>query len=79
MLSSVNTGHMTSKHEIFYKGNNCRRADHVTAERIHVAELTAHAFNVHRATNYLLILGISAVLIEQFVARFPSNLRKAPL
>jgi hypothetical protein len=69
---------MTSEHKTFYEGNNCRRTDHVTAERISVAELTAHAFNLERAKNYLLILGVAVVLVEEFAARFPSNLRKAP-
>lgn len=54
-----------------------RRFDRATAERVDLAALTARAFDLHAATNYLRLSGVQAHLIESFAARYPQGLRAA--
>jgi hypothetical protein len=52
-----------------------RRTDRQTAERVDLAVLTARAFDLHSATNYLRLSGIPGHLIESFAERYPNALR----
>lgn len=52
-----------------------RRADRATAERVDLAALTARAFDLHAATNYLRLSGVHSDLIDSFAARYPQGLR----
>jgi hypothetical protein len=54
-----------------------RRTDRWTAERLELAALTARAFDLHTAKNYLRLSGVPSELIENFVTRFPGALRAA--
>jgi hypothetical protein len=45
------------------------------AERVDLAALTARAFNLHAAKNYLRLSGVASGLIESFAARYPGDLR----
>lgn len=54
-----------------------RRTDRWTAERLDLAALTARAFDLHAAKNYLRLSGVPSHLIDNFVARFPGALRAA--
>lgn len=54
-----------------------RRADRATAERVDLAALTARAFDLHAAKNYLRLSGVQHDLIESFAARYPQGLRAA--
>lgn len=59
------------------RNHNKRRRDRSTAERVDLAALTARAFDLHAAKNYLKLSGVHNVLIESFAARFPGSLRTA--
>lgn len=52
-----------------------RRSDRATAERVDLAALTARAFDLHAATNYLRLSGVHADLVDSFAARYPQALR----
>jgi hypothetical protein len=52
-----------------------RRKDHSMAERVDLAALTARAFNLRVARNYLRLSGVESELIESFMSRYPHNLR----
>lgn len=55
-----------------------RRTDRATAERVDLAALTARAFDLHAAKNYLRLSGMGAELIDSFATRYPQALRAAP-
>jgi hypothetical protein len=52
-----------------------RRADRQTAERVDLAALTARAFDLHAATNYLRLSGVRDSVVQSFVERYPNVLR----
>jgi hypothetical protein len=54
-----------------------RRTDRATAERVDLAALTARAFDLHAAKNYLRLSGVSSYLIASFAERYPHLLRAA--
>lgn len=53
-----------------------RRGDRVTAERIEMAVLTARAFDHRAARTYLLLSGVHPHVADDFVRRFPTQLRQ---
>lgn len=57
--------------------HHSRRSDRATAERVDLAALTARAFDLHAATNYLRLSGVEPHLIDSFAARYPQGLRAA--
>lgn len=54
-----------------------RRTDNLTAERIDLAVLTARAFDLHAARNYLLLTGVRFPLLQEFTSRYPAKIRPA--
>jgi hypothetical protein len=55
-----------------------RREDHSLAERVDLAALTARAFNLRAAKNYLRLSGVQSDLIESFASRYPDNNLRSP-
>ncbi|WP_167758712.1 hypothetical protein [Zemynaea arenosa] len=53
-----------------------RRDDRATAERIEMAVLTARAFDHRAARSYLLLSGVHPRVADDFVRRFPTQLRQ---
>jgi hypothetical protein len=52
-----------------------RRKDRWTAERVDLAVLTARAFDLYTARNYLRLSGMQDQLIASFSDRYPNGLR----
>jgi hypothetical protein len=53
-----------------------RRMDSSTAERFDLAVLAARAFDLHAGHNYLVLSGVSPLVVHGFVHRYPQALRK---
>jgi hypothetical protein len=57
------------------RNQSSRRTDRWSAERIDLAALTARAFDLHLARNYLRLSGLEPRLVDSFSTRYPAQLR----